>query len=58
MPFTEQLTSLIFDYVVVGGGTSGPVVARRLADGDPTAKVLLLEAGPTLVLLVHRVLCH
>ena len=35
-----------FDYIVVGGGTSGPVAARRLAEYLPNASVLLLEAGP------------
>ncbi|NOR02252.1 choline dehydrogenase [Mycolicibacterium fortuitum] len=32
-----------FDYIVVGGGSSGSVVAARLAEGG--ADVLLLEAG-------------
>ena len=35
-----------FDYVVVGGGTAGAVVAARLSE-DPTASVCLLEWGPT-----------
>ena len=34
-----------FDYVIVGGGSAGAVLANRLS-ANPATRVCLIEAGP------------
>ncbi len=53
--FFPNMTHIIntdnYDYIVIGGGTSGAVAARRLAEAEANYSVCLLEAGPRLVYL-------
>jgi hypothetical protein len=36
-----------YDFLVVGGGTAGCVMASRLAEYLPKKRILLIEAGPS-----------
>lgn len=48
MSSTQQASrdTAAYDYVILGGGSGGSVVASRLAAARPDASVLLVEAGP------------
>lgn len=34
-----------FDYIIVGGGTAGCVIADRVAENLPNATILMIEGG-------------
>lgn len=36
-----------YDYLIVGGGTAGCVIAARLAEYLPQKRILMVEAGPS-----------
>ena len=51
---TVEKTAGTFDYVIVGGGTAGCVLANRLTESG-SRTVLLIEAGPPISGLLSKI---
>lgn len=52
----ELKVSVTYDYVIVGGGTAGIVLATRLSE-DAAATVVVVEAGENRLNVWKNVLC-
>ena len=45
-PFEPEVENLTYDFIVIGGGSAGSIVASNLAKNFPEKSVLMVEAGP------------
>lgn len=41
----KQDNPLIFDYIIIGAGTAGSIIANRLSEFNQNSSILVLEAG-------------
>ena len=44
---SDAIPDGVFDYIIVGGGTAGCVIASRLSQYLPDKRILMVEAGPS-----------
>jgi choline dehydrogenase-like flavoprotein len=42
----DKLSAKSADYIIIGGGLAGCTLASRLHEGNPSADILIVEAGP------------
>lgn len=43
-----EASALVYEFIVIGGGTAGNVVAGRLSE-NPEVRILVIEAGDGLI---------
>ena len=48
MTMQARVTSVTADYVIIGGGITGAMVAEKLSEKKPNASIIVVEAGSSL----------